>query len=49
MDALSRFDIKMDYGNYEEFVQFIADKVKKKIPFMKEQQAGGIGIPIGIK
>jgi predicted Fe-S protein YdhL (DUF1289 family) len=49
MDALSQFAIMMDYENYEEFVQFVADKVKKKIPFMKEQQAGGIGIPIGIK
>lgn len=49
MDALSQFAIKMDYENYEEFVQFVAEKVKKKIPFMKEQQTGGIGIPIGIK
>lgn len=49
MDALAQFAIKMDYENYEEFAQFVADKVKKKIPFMKAQQTGGIGIPLGVK
>ncbi|MES9956886.1 MAG: DUF1289 domain-containing protein [Sedimenticola sp.] len=48
MQGIAKYAVDMGYDNVEEFTSFVGDKAAKIARKLQEDQAGGIGIGLGV-